>query len=130
MSEEADPLYPKDDKGRFLTGNIGGGRVKGSRNKLGEAFLADMLADWEQHGKVVIQAVRIEKPDQYLKVVAGVLPKELNLRVNDFDELTDEQLARQLASIAAQLANAGFGIGEGTQAPEVTQPASGISTLQ
>lgn len=113
---------------RFQAGNPG--RPKGSRNKLGEAFLADMLADWADHGKDAIVKVRTEKPDQYLKVVAGVLPKEMNLRVNDFDDLTDEQLARQLASIATQLANAGFGIGEGAEAPEVTEQASGVSTLQ
>lgn len=112
----------------FKPGNPG--RPKGSRNKLGEAFLADMLADWEVNGKAAIEAVRSEKPDAYLKVVASILPKELNLRVNDFDELTDEQLARQLASIATQLANAGFGIGEGVEAPQVAEPASGVSTLQ
>lgn len=53
------------------------GRPKGARSKLGEAFLKDMLADFEQHGKSVIEAVRAEKPDQYLKVVASILPKEI-----------------------------------------------------
>lgn len=113
---------------QFKPGNPG--RPKGARNKLGEAFLADMLADWEANGKAAIEVVRAEKPDAYLKVVASILPKELNLRVNDFDELTDEQLARQLASIATQLANAGFGIGEGVETPEVTEQAGGVSTLQ
>lgn len=106
------------------------GRPKGSRNKLGEAFLADMLADWEVHGIETIVKVREEKPEQYLKVVAGVLPKELNLRVNDFDELTDEQLARQLASIAAQLANAGISLDARVEAPEVPEQAGGIQTIQ
>lgn len=105
---------PKEHQ--FKPGNSG--RPKGSRNKLGEAFLADMLADWEQNGPEVIQKVRADKPDQYLKVVASILPKEMNLRVGEFDELTDEQLARQLASIASQLANAGVSIGEGIAAPE------------
>lgn len=129
MAEPEAPKIEKDEKGRFLTGNIGGGRPKGSRNKLGEQFLSDMLADWEVHGKAVIETVRAEKPDQYLKVVAGVLPKEMNLRVNDFDDLTDEQLARQLASIATQLANAGFGIGERIEAANVAQPSGDVSSL-
>lgn len=130
MPESDRPKPEKDDKGRFVTGNIGGGRGKGSRNKLGEAFLADMLADWEEHGIATIIQVREEKPDQYLRVVAGVLPKEMNLRVNDFDDLSDDQLARQLASIASQLANAGFGIGEGTGPEETPEQAGAVSTLQ
>ena len=120
----------RDEHGRFIVPPVSPGRPKGSRNKLGEAFLADMLADWEVHGRAVIETVRAEKPDQYLKVVAGVLPKEMNLRVNDFDDLTDDQLARQLASIATQLANAGFGIGEGAETAEVTQPTGDVPTLQ
>jgi len=129
----ADPLLSgekRDDAGRFVVPPISPGRPKGARSKLGEAFLQDMLADWSENGKVVIEAVRTEKPDQYLKVVASILPKEMNLRVNDFDELTDEQLARQLASIATQLANAGFGIGEGTGPQEAPSPAATVSTLQ
>lgn len=113
---------------QFKPGNPG--RPKGSRNKLGEAFLADMLADWAEHGKATIVKVRQEDPTQYVKVVASVLPKELNVRVNDFDDLTDDQLARQLAAIATQLTGAGFTLSEGAGQAAEAQPAAGISTLQ
>lgn len=53
------------------------GRPKGARSKLSEQFLKDMLADFEQHGAATIAAVRQDKPDQYLKVVASILPKEI-----------------------------------------------------
>ncbi len=53
------------------------GRPKGARNKLGEKFLEDMYADFKVHGPSVIAQVREEKPDQYLKVVASILPKEI-----------------------------------------------------
>jgi hypothetical protein len=33
-----------------LAGNNGGGRQKGSRNKLGEAFIADVYAKWQARG--------------------------------------------------------------------------------
>lgn len=128
MTEQVVPA--KDEKGRFVTGNIGGGRPKGARNKLGEEFLQDMLADWKTNGKEAIARVRDEKPDAYLKVVASILPKELNVRVNEFDDLTDDQLARQLASIATQLANAGVVIGEGVEAAEVPEQAGGVQTIQ
>lgn len=106
------------------------GRAKGSRNKLGEEFLNDMLADWQEHGKDAIAAVRAEKPDQYLKVVASTLPRELNVKVNELDELSDDQLARQLRSIATQLAAAGLGIGEGAGSEESAPAAGRVQTLQ
>lgn len=122
----------KDPEKQFKPGQVANpaGRPKGARNKLGEAFLQDMLADWEEHGKEVIEAVRVDKPDQYLKVVASVLPKELNVKVSELDELTDDQLARQLAHIGAQLAAAGFDLGAGTGAQEAAQPAPGVPTVQ
>lgn len=130
MSDAIVSAEKRDETGRFIVPPVSPGRPKGSRNKLGEAFLQDMLADWSEHGVAAIQAVREEKPDQYLKVVASVLPKELNLRVNDFDDLTDDQLARQLAAVATQLARAGIALGEGTGPATETQPTAGVSTLQ
>jgi hypothetical protein len=67
----------RDGKGRFLTGNSGGGRPKGARSKLGEEFLQALLKDFNEHGAKVIATVREDKPDQYLKVVASILPKEI-----------------------------------------------------
>lgn len=66
-----------DERGRFVTGNNGGGRPKGARSKLGEAFLEAMYEDFRADGVAAIVKVREEKPDQYLKVVASILPKEI-----------------------------------------------------
>ncbi len=74
------PVPAQDEKGRFVAGNSGnGGRPKGARAKLGEAFLSAMQQDFAENGAAVIEAVRTEKPDQYLKVVASILPKEIDL---------------------------------------------------
>ena len=97
------------------------GRPKGSRVRLGETFLNDLLADWDTHGAASIAEMREKSPGDYVKVVAATLPKELNVKVSELDELTDDQLARQLASIAAQLARAGIGAVEGTVAPVTPQ---------
>lgn len=111
----------RNDKGRFLTGNSGGGRPKGSRVKLGEAFLSDLMADWDKHGATSIAEMREKSPADYVKVVAATLPKELNVKVSELDELTDDQLARQLAAVATQLARAGIGVVEGTATPIAPQ---------
>lgn len=119
----------RDEKGRFLTGNNGGGRPKGSRVKLGEAFLSDLMADWEDNGVQAIKDMREEKPGDYVKVVAATLPKELNVKVSEIDDLTDDQLARQLASIASRLAEAGFDLGQGVGAQEAPKPTGGVSSV-
>lgn len=106
------------------------GRPKGARVRLGEQFLGDLLEDWEANGKLAIAEMRDKNPTDYCKVVAATLPKELNVKVSEIDELTDEQIARQLAAIASQLAAAGFDLGASLGAPEASQPAGGVQTLQ
>ena len=65
---------------QFKPGNPG--RPKGARSKLGEAFLEALLEDFTEHGVAAIVKVRDEKPDQYLKVVASILPKEIQAEVS------------------------------------------------
>lgn len=83
------------------------GRPKGSRNKLGEQFIADLFADWEIHGASVITSVRSDMPDVYLKVVASILPKQMDIRVSEYDEMTDDQLDRRLKQLAADVLSLG-----------------------
>lgn len=99
------------------------GRPKGSRNKLGEAFLEALHSDFEQHGVGAIEACRKEKPDAYLKVLASILPKEL--KISNESDLTDEQLIeriRQLDSVIRPFlgAEGEGGAGSGDQPKAVT----------
>ena len=52
----------------------------------------------------MIERVRIEKPEAYLKVIASLLPKDLNLNVSKYDDLTDEQLIMRLRILTEQAA--------------------------
>jgi hypothetical protein len=52
----------------------------------------------------VIERDRIEKPEVYLKVIASLLPKDLNLNVSRYDHLTDEQLISRLRVLSKQAA--------------------------
>ena len=94
----------RDEHGRFIIPPVSPGRPKGSRNKLAEAFTQAMHDDFMEHGPKVIETVRVEKPDQYLKVIASLVPKDVNLNVNNLDELSDAELAERVQSLAAQLA--------------------------
>ncbi|RYE71343.1 MAG: hypothetical protein EOO81_06160 [Oxalobacteraceae bacterium] len=80
------------------------GRPAGSRNKLGEDFIAALNEDFQAHGRAAIQKVRDEKPDQYLKVIASIVPKDLNVNVNNFDGMSDDELRAELRGLAASLA--------------------------
>ncbi|WP_421722918.1 hypothetical protein [Bauldia sp.] len=99
------PIPERDPKtGRFVLGNCGGpGRPIGSRNKLGEAFLADLHRDWLEHGQAVIARCREEKPDAYLRVIAGLLPRDLKLTVNRFDDVSDDELIDRVRQIDAAI---------------------------
>ena len=105
------PPMGRNAKGQFVAGHCGnGGRPKGSRNKLGEAFLADMLADWEIHGAETVAKVREERPADYLKVVASILPKDLHVRVGDYEDATDDEILeriRELSDAVGPLLDAG-----------------------
>jgi hypothetical protein len=58
----------RDQRGRYLKGMPGGpGRPVGSRNKLSEDFLADLQADWEQHGKDILEVMRERHPEIYFQ---------------------------------------------------------------
>ena len=98
---------------RFGEGNKGG-RPKGSRDKLGRAFIEALSADFDEHGEAVIAAVRNERPHEYMKVVASILPKEIEVR-HAVDELNDEELQVALEHVRTQLAvvAASAGAGEG-----------------
>ncbi len=85
------------ETGQFVLGHTGmGGRPKGSRNKLGEQFLEALAQDFAEHGQAAIVACREERPTDYVKVEACLLPKELLVRKDPVDELTDQEIADAL----------------------------------
>ena len=106
------------------------GRKKGSRNKLGEAFLEALHDDFQAHGASTIARVREEDPTAYVKVCASLLPKEL--KIERMDDLSDEQLDQRIKQLAAVI---GLEIGAGGIAgreaeAEGKEQARKVSTLQ
>ncbi len=93
-----------DARPRFVKGGKPGpGRPKGSRNKFAEEFITDFYNDWLEHGPTVLAVVRAEKPDQYLKVAAAILPKQMDVRVSEFAELTEDALDKKISELSSQL---------------------------
>lgn len=92
------------------------GRPKGARNLLGEAFLEAMHDDFTEYGVEAIVKVRTEKPDQYLKVIASILPKDLNVNVNNLGDLSDDELRLRIRSLESVIRP--FLGGEGIPSPD------------
>ncbi|MGA7681839.1 MAG: hypothetical protein WCA54_16850 [Pseudolabrys sp.] len=73
--------FGRDCNGRFLTGNSGGGRPKGSRNKLGEKFIEDAYAEWQKSGPAALKTMAETDPGRFVRVIAGILPAKLDVTV-------------------------------------------------
>lgn len=84
------------------------GRPKGSKHRIGEAFLKGMQEDFEEHGIEVIAKVRKTRPADYLKIIAALLPQELNVTHFQKGSISDDELANIIDSIRS-LALAGRG---------------------
>ena len=82
--------------GRFLSGNSGGGRPKGSRNRLTELLMTAIVDDFATHGTTAIARLRDDDPATYLRMVTALVPRELILQreaqpVPDYADLTEEE---------------------------------------
>jgi hypothetical protein len=80
-------------------------RAKRPKKTLGDDFAAALRADFRAHGVGVIAAVRAEKPDQYLKVVLTMLPRDfaqgLDADNNTLERLSDEEIRSRIRGLEA-----------------------------
>ena len=97
------------------------GRPKGAKNRLSWSFLTALAEDFEEFGAETIRICRIERPHEYLRVVAGLMPRELEFTDNTLQSVTDDELAlfieiarRQLVAGASLTGDPGGGAGETT----------------
>lgn len=82
----------RDASGRFITGNNGGGRPKGSRNRLKEIVLARLVEHFDKHGEAVLDRLAAEQPAEYVRAVTALLPRE-HPEPDNYGDLSDDETA-------------------------------------
>ena len=100
---------------RFKPGQSGnpGGMAKGVRNKLNGDFLRALSKDFDEHGIKAIQDAREQDPMGYVKVIASLVPKQVE-QSQPLEDLTDAELVAGIALLRARLTGAP---GKGTDTP-------------
>jgi hypothetical protein len=90
----------RSSKGQFLLGNGGGGRPRGARNRLASHVFDDVLAHWNDpaapgssvtKGKEALETMYKEKPNEYVRAVLSLMPKELMIE-STMSDMSDDQL--------------------------------------
>ena len=81
------------------SGNPGGKHAV--RRKLEKAFLEDLHAKWQAHGPAIIDKLIQTRPQEVLKAVAGLLPKQIN--IEDPSAPDRERAARLLELVSRRL---------------------------
>jgi hypothetical protein len=98
-----------------------GGRVKGARNRLSMSFVTALAKEFDEFGAESIRICRIERPHEFLKIVASLLPKEFELVDSRLTEITDEELNDLIELARRQLAGGvTLAIVDGRKEPEIT----------
>jgi hypothetical protein len=59
----------------------GQGRPLGSRNRLSQRFLDDVLVKWEKHGAAALEQMRWRDPVAFCRMVAAIVPNQLQIDV-------------------------------------------------
>lgn len=91
----------------FKPGQSGnpGGRPTGARNRLQGTFMNALADDFDAHGAQAIVDCREQNPAAYLKTIASLMPKELEIK-RPLEDLTDDELDGAIALLREKLTDA------------------------
>jgi len=84
------------------------GRPEGARNKLATEYFVDLYEswqkhgkEWQKHGKAALDTVAMLYPNEYVKIVAGHMPREMNAvvtNIHHLERVSDQRLLEIIGS--------------------------------
>jgi hypothetical protein len=113
-----------------VSGNPHGNRHR-TRHLLNQEFMQALLLHFRQHGKKAIEKVARNQPAVYVKILALLVPREMQIEhTNRIKQMTDEEIEQAIEAIqnmlAAQAGEAAKVI-EGTAEPAALPAPGGQS---
>lgn len=108
-------------------GQSGGGSRKGRRDKITQAFLNDLEEVWRTEGKDVLLRAAREKPAEFARMVASLLPRQLEIE-RPLSEMSDDELSDLIAIVRTTL-QASAGAGSGGEMEGESEPAEKLSSV-
>ena len=84
---------------QFKPGQSGNpkGRPQGSRNKLSEEFFRDLCDAWQAFGKPALMTAAWTHPIEFVRVVASLIPRELEATTPVTERMSNAQLEAIIA---------------------------------
>ncbi len=95
------------------------GRPKGSRNKINDAFVQDFFEAWQAFGRPALMAMAWERPADFVRVAASLLPQKVDVTVEALHEVSDADLDKR---IRERLTDAGIEAGIAPVADRAGEP--------
>lgn len=80
-----------------------GGKPVRARNKINARFLNDLLKEWETTGARALKECSKKDPATFIRVVASLQPKEIEI-IKPLEDIPDEQLDAAVLAVRAILA--------------------------
>jgi len=77
------------------------GRPEGARNKLATEYFVDLYESWQKHGKAALDTTAMLYPNEYVKIVAGHMPREMNAvvtNIHHLERVSDQRLLEIIGS--------------------------------